>query len=661
MTASSPLAVRVLLAGLLAWVATKQTLTLSGSPASGVLLGSEAHHLVQAVAGALCIAGGARLHGRERLAWTLIGAGILAWTAGDAYWYEVLEPSGEYPVPSPADVGYLAFIPFVVAGVALLVRSRVRGASHTLVLDGLTAALAVAAVAAAFVVPRVIEDGGVGLEFAVNLSYPVGDLALLGMLVGAVALNGWRLTRGLALLAAAVLAFWIADTGYLVAIAAGTYESGAWFDVGWPLAMVLFAWSAWTPAERSRAAAREEGLRMVVLPLAFAAVALGVLVVQAFGPAEAFAVALAAASLVAIFARLGLTFRDHAAMLQRSREEAMTDALTGLGNRRALTVDLDEAFESVGDGELVLALFDLDGFKHYNDTFGHPAGDALLARLGRSLADAVHGQGRAYRMGGDEFCVLARAPEGGAARLAAHAGAALSERGEGFAIGCSHGAITLPEEAASADDALRIADQRMYEAKAGGRASASRQSRDVLVQALAERNPDLGHHTADVSALAEDVAWRMGLACDEVAFIGHAGDLHDIGKVAIPDAILDKPSRLDDDEWEFIRRHTVIGERIVAAAPALTRVAPLVRSSHERWDGAGYPDGLAGEAIPLGSRIVAVCDAFDAMTTDRSYRQAMSEEDALAELRRCAGTQFDPAVVDVFVDARTRRRALRAA
>ena len=127
-----------------------------------------------------------------------------------------------------------------------------------------------------------------------------------------------------------------------------------------------------------------------------------------------------------------------------------------------------------------------------------------------------------------------------------------------------------------------------------------------------------------------------------------AAELHDVGKVAIPDAIINKPGPLDDDEWAFMRRHTLIGERIVAAAPALGAVAQLVRASHEHWDGAGYPDATAGEDIPLGARIVAVCDAYDAIVSDRPYRRGRSAAEAMAELHRCAGTQFDPAVVDAF-------------
>ena len=201
----------------------------------------------------------------------------------------------------------------------------------------------------------------------------------------------------------------------------------------------------------------------------------------------------------------------------------------------------------------------------------------------------------------------------------------------------------------------------MYAHKRGGRTSASNQSKDVLLRAVHERSPNLGLHGGEVAELAEQTARRLGLEVDMVRAVRQGAELHDIGKLAVPDAILNKPGPLDEDEWAFMRRHTVVGEKILSAAPALLDVAKLVRSSHERYDGAGYPDGLAGEEIPLGSRVIAVCDAWDAMVTDRPYRRAMSRAAALRELERCAGTQFDAAVVDAFRTVLTQpRRHLQA-
>ena len=328
----------------------------------------------------------------------------------------------------------------------------------------------------------------------------------------------------------------------------------------------------------------------------------------------------------------------------------LQDPLTGLGNRRALLADLQARLPgATAEAPLMLQLFDLDGFKTYNDTYGHPAGDALLSRMAQRLRDGLEGRATAYRMGGDEFCVLSLLECDDHERIALTASHALSERGEGFHVTASYGSVKLPTEADSATEALREADRRMYARKSlDSRSSAGRQSADVLLSILSERNQELGVHLDEVTALAEAVADRIGLSDDELAPLLQAASLHDVGKAAIPDEVLHKTGPLDEAEWEFMRRHTVIGERILGSAPALTRASKLVRWSHERFDGEGYPDRLAGEDIPLGSRIIAVCDAYDAMVSDRPYRAPLSSVQALAELRRCAGTQFDPEVVDVF-------------
>jgi diguanylate cyclase (GGDEF)-like protein len=297
----------------------------------------------------------------------------------------------------------------------------------------------------------------------------------------------------------------------------------------------------------------------------------------------------------------------------------------------------------------MLTLFDLDGFKHYNDTFGHLAGDDLLERLGSRLAELLAGRGTAYRMGGDEFCALWNRSEADEASVTTiEAVAALSEHGEAFAIGCSYGSVLMPNEADDPTDALRLADRRMYARKGSGRVSAGQQSADVLLRALAERDSALGAHLGGVAELACATARRLGVADEAMDAVRQTALLHDVGKVAIPDEILNKPGPLDDHEWTFMKRHTVIGERIIAAAPALTAVARCVRSTHERFEGGGYPDGLAGDDIPLGARIVAVCDAYDAMVADRPYCDARADASAIDELMACAGTQFDPDVVAAF-------------
>jgi diguanylate cyclase (GGDEF)-like protein len=418
-------------------------------------------------------------------------------------------------------------------------------------------------------------------------------------------------------------------------------------DTLWPLSALLLGWAAWQP--RRARELRLEGARLIVVPVAAALTALLLLFADHFERLNAVALSLATATLAVAVVRMGLAFLANARMLARSRQEAITDALTGLGNRRALMCDLEAAMDTVGPDD-TLVLFDLDGFKRYNDTFGHPAGDGLLERLGHKLTRAVAGQGQAYRMGGDEFCVLLHTPADTRDALIADVTAALSDSGRGFTIGASHGIVVPALEAATAAEALQIADQRMYDHKAGRSAARTSETRDVLMRILRERQPELHDHLNQVAELARATGQRLGLMREALDEVARAAELHDIGKMAVPDAILDKPGPLDEEEWAFMRRHTLIGESILSAAPALVPVAKLVRASHERFDGGGYPDGSAGDDIPLGARIVSVCDAYDAMTSDRSYRRAMSSEAALAEIRRVSGTQFDPAVVEAFAE-----------
>jgi diguanylate cyclase (GGDEF)-like protein len=329
---------------------------------------------------------------------------------------------------------------------------------------------------------------------------------------------------------------------------------------------------------------------------------------------------------------------------------ALTDALTGLGNRRMLMRDLPAQLRSASTSRpLVLLLFDLNGFKSYNDSFGHGAGDDLLARLGRALATAVAPRGRAYRLGGDEFCVLASVEPTQTQATIATAAAALTEHGSGFRIDASYGSIVLPAETQDAAEALRLVDQRMYAQKRREGRSADRQSQDVLLHALYERNPQLYDQLQEVGVLIETVARRMGVPFDDARHAVQAGQLCDVGQVAIPDAILSKHGTLDEEEQAFLRSQPVISERIISAAPALAEVARLVRSIGEHVDGSGYPDGLAGNDIPLGSRIAAACHRYVLLV-----HKAVSDGDraardrALAALHREAGSRFDHEVVDVL-------------
>ena len=343
------------------------------------------------------------------------------------------------------------------------------------------------------------------------------------------------------------------------------------------------------------------------------------------------------------------------AALDSTAEEARTDELTGLPNRRALLEQLEQRIAAKESFTLTLA--DLNGFKRYNDTFGHPAGDALLRRLGRKLAAACEGHGIAARLGGDELCVVLSGdlPEDEARALLSEA---LSEEGEGFRITAAFGVAAVPQEARDANAALGLADTRMYAGKLVAHLNAEQGVSEALTRMLDERHPGLGVHVQKVASLAEACAVALNLPAEDVRSVKRAAELHDLGKVAIPSAILTKPGPLSDEEWEFMRRHSIIGERILAGMPAMERVATMVRASHERWDGRGYPDGLAGQDIPIGARIIFIADSYCAMTEKRPYAEARAVDSTRWELTACSGSQFDPAVVTAFLavlDARAAR------
>ncbi|MEA2473818.1 MAG: hypothetical protein QOE06_1733 [Thermoleophilaceae bacterium] len=592
----------------------------------------------------LCLARSV-LVGAQRSAWFVAGMSLASWAAGETLF--ALGQSGA--TWSTANLLSLGFYPLACLSMALLLRAQLRSFFTTLWLDGLAGALSASAIVASFVFPPVLSNTrGSTLEILGSISYPLADLLVVAFVVFALAMVGWRPSAALGGVAIAFVLIAVTDAFSLWSAATSntTHNELDWL---WPAAALAVAEVGWRTTPIS---ARISGtsLRLLMFPVVVSLSALGLLLSGLVHELHMAGYELATSSLFLIVVRLALTVLENLQIADASKREALTDALTSLGNRRRLMIDVETALEREA-GPTVLVLYDLDGFKGYNDTFGHPAGDALLNRLGRALAAAVEDAGTAYRPGGDEFCALLRTEDVELDQKVADTVAALSERGRGFAVTPSYGSVVIPDEARDVTLALQLADKRLYEQKGDRRRTRDgAQVRDVLMQALRERRPDLDEHIGGVASLAHAVAQRFSLNSEQVDEVTKAAELHDIGKMAVPDAILEKPASLDDRERAMIKQHTVVGERILAVAPALRKIGKLVRFSHERWDGTGYPDRLAGEEIPLGARIIAVCDAFDAMTTDRPYQPAVPLDEALSELRRCAGSQFDPRVVEVFCE-----------
>jgi two-component system cell cycle response regulator len=404
----------------------------------------------------------------QRAAWLAMGAGLLSWSVGELYFTFFVEGPGiAGGGVSPADGFYLAMYPCMYAALMLLAGAHLRELRISLWLDGLIGGLGAAVLAAVVVLPPIAATahGDLG-SVALTLAYPIGDLLLMIFAIGALGMTGWRPGRVWLLIAASMLMTTIADSTYLYHTATDTYREGTWIEGLWPGGAILLALAAWTPWPHPTRR-RIEDWRLVLVPAASLLTALGVFVYGNLHHQLTLPVLiLATATVLAVSARLMLTVRENLAMLVSSRRLALTDPLTGLSNRRQLMEDLELACRpGHRDERWRLVLYDLNGFKRFNDTFGHPAGDALLTRLSDKLHGAVLARGAAYRMGGDEFCVLFRAAGAEEDALVQASVEALSEQGPGFSIGAAHGEVCIPAEGSEPAAILQLADQRLYERK----------------------------------------------------------------------------------------------------------------------------------------------------------------------------------------------------
>jgi len=385
------------------------------------------------------------------------------------------------------------------------------------------------------------------------------------------------------------------------------------------------------------------GWRSVVGPFIFVVVGIGLLVYDHLNDRVTDAIFWLTLGLIGtIFGRMLETNRRQSRVLAAQRHDAFNDRVTALPNRRRLEADI----AAIEPGEhRVLVLLELEGLQTYGDRLGYEAGDELLCRSADSLVEAIGPLGgTVYRF--DTARLAALVPHGerlGELMLAATD--SVRDEGRGEAIGRSYGEVAIPDETSDAETAFQLAGQQLDTHRQRQHRSARRQAHAVLMAALSARRPELRDHLRTVTYRAISLGRRLQIGVAAIDDIALAAELQDIGLLAVPESVLEKEATLDETERAMLDSHTVEGERIIGAAPGLVPVARLVRSSTERFDGSGYPDGLAGEAIPMGSRIIAGAVAFAAMTAQRPYRPALSGDEALAELQRCTGTQFDPRVV----------------
>ena len=332
------------------------------------------------------------------------------------------------------------------------------------------------------------------------------------------------------------------------------------------------------------------------------------------------------------------------------RELVYQDFLTSLHNRRYLESQ-QESWEGEEHLPLSVIIGDVNGLKIINDSMGHQKGDEYLQGAAQIFREVARPGDLVIRWGGDEFVLIcSRTTAEEAHQICARIGELCREAKGGMVLSIALGCATRVTMDESLADVLREAETRMYQQKISN--AESRRSALVLSlqQALAEKSHETEEHARNLQQLAVNLAQRVGLPDSEVVTTSLVALLHDIGKLAISESILDKPGPLSEEEWAVMRRHSEIGHRIVSSSPDLVDVALGILHHHERWDGTGYPCGIKGKDIPIAARIVALADAFDAMTTDRPYRAALSLEEAREEIARKAGTQFDPALSKEFLD-----------
>ncbi len=403
--------------------------------------------------------------GREKSAWLAIAAAIFSWGLAEIYWTAFIADNPSAPYPSPADVAYLAYYPLAALGLGLLVRARTHELDWRLWMDGLIAALGTAALGAAFVFEFVADrTGGTLLEEATTLAYPLGDIVMLALVVGVVALTRWRPGRTWWLLLAGLGFMVAADVAYTLHSVDSSLPGGDWVEPIYLIAAACIGAEAWqSRADSIKPAARFDGWRELMVPGFFAAVMIGLFAMQYFSSANSLTTVLWTATMLAVIARLAISVRENKRLLEQVR----TDHLTGLGNQGRLQVDLAAQCErsAEAEAEATLVLLDLNGFKRYNDTFGHPAGDEILARLGAQLSRAIGDDGTAYRVGGDEFAVLVECEKGRQDGVTKRAAEALSATGTGYEVNASWGVAAIPDDAADPTEAMRLADIRMYAQK----------------------------------------------------------------------------------------------------------------------------------------------------------------------------------------------------
>ncbi|MBB5957954.1 diguanylate cyclase (GGDEF)-like protein [Saccharothrix tamanrassetensis] len=605
-----------------------------------------------------------------RAPWLLLGLSQVVYSIADCTFYIHHYLLGLTGFPSPADAFYLGHYPLTVAALLLLIRRRTPGRDLQSALDASVLAVVAAMLSWLYLIgPRARLDQPL-LVTVTSVAFPVMDLAMLAVALRLFMGTGTR-SGSFVLLATNLLAILTADTVYVVQQLNGTYHAGNFLDAIWLAGNLALGAAALHPTVAAVAeptAARENVLgpgRIAALCVAALTAPVMLVVQHATGRFHDIPVIATACAMlfVLVIARL-------AALVADQRRLAITDALTGLHTRRFFVAQLPVEVERArrAGGSVAVFIVDVDRFKSINDGHGHPAGDQVLIEIAHRLRRAARAGDVVARYGGEEFALLA--PGVRPAELADIA-QRLRDSVAGRPIAAtdtvwigatvSVGAACCPEHGGDPADVIAAADRSLYAAKVSGRDRAvvgpSRPDCDpAMVDHLCrvadqvDQRLSAPHNSRAVGRWARLLAAELGHDEHGVHVAGLAGRLHDVGKIVIPDSVLTKPSALDPEEWRLVRQHSDYGFRLADTIPGFFPVAQTILQHHERYDGSGYPQGLAGNAIRWEARLVAVCDVWAALLTDRPHRPAFTAAEARDVLCSGRGTLFDPDVVDLFLE-----------
>jgi diguanylate cyclase (GGDEF)-like protein len=634
--------------------------------------------------GAVAVWAGARRNRpRPSLPWLLLGLSQLVYAAADTTFYVAHYVLGSDAYPAPADALYLAHYPLVVAGLTLLIRRRTPGRDLPGLLDASVIAVVAGLLSWLFLIAPQAPFESPTLVRVVSLAYPVMDLAMLAVALRMILGAGCR-PVSFYLLSGNLLAIFTADTMYSYQQLNGAYHAGNFLDAIWLSGNLALGAAALHPAmDRlgERSPASDSGLGPVrVAALFVAALVAPVALLVEYATGAVREVPVIAGACAVLFA---LTLGRMAGLVAEQRRLAVTDVLTGLRTRRfleaALPVEIARACRT--GGSVGLFIIDIDHFKSINDRYGHPAGDQALTEVAGRLGSAARSGALLARYGGEEFALLS--PGAGpdelavvAERLRAAVGGRPIELAEHelAAVTVSVGAASCPLHAEDPTELVAIADRALYRAKALGRdravigdgvavapcASGVRGDQVPMVDFLQYVADQVDawlssyEHGRAIGRWVGRLSSELGHDPATTARAELAGRLHDVGKVVIPPEILTKVGALAPEEWAMLREHPNHGALLIGVVPGLDAVAGIVRQHHERFDGTGYPDRRTGTEILVEARILAVCDSWAAMRSDRPYQRMLGEDQAREQLWMGRGSQFDPEIVDLFLDLHER-------